>query len=72
MAGAFSYRPGVLLDEDGNVVAETTLHRGMRMKTLTASSPVDPDRAYRLVYTYTTYKGELLYSVQTLANVTRP
>ena len=70
MAGAVSH--GLDVQSDGNVVAETTLHRGMRMKTLTASSPVEPGRAYRLVYTYTTYQGELLYSVQTLANVTRP
>ena len=60
-----------LLDEDGAVVAETTLHRGMRMDTLVASTPVEPGRAYRLVYTYSTYKDVLLYSVQTLANVTR-
>ena len=60
-----------LLDENDAVIAETTLHKGMRTDTLVASTPVEPGRAYRLVYTYSTYKGELLYSVQTIADVTR-
>ena len=66
-------KPGVYImrDENDAVIAETTLHKGMRTDTLVASTPVEPGRAYRLVYTYSTYKGELLYSVQTIADVTR-
>lgn len=60
-----------LLDENDAVIAEPPSIRAGARITLVASTPVEPGRAYRLVYTYSTYKGELLYSVQTIADVTR-